>query len=99
MVSEVESKLDAIKDICRRNQVEVLYLFGSAARGDFRSDSDVDFAVRFKASPERGLNLYFRTCDELEDLFDRKVDLVEFEGQRKRLIAEIERDRELIYAA
>ena len=37
----------AIAEICRRHQVRELSLFGSAARGEMRSDSDI--ARRFPA--------------------------------------------------
>jgi hypothetical protein len=37
----------AIADICRRHQGRELSLFGSAARGEMRPDSDVDFLVDF----------------------------------------------------
>src|SRR5205814_1295979 len=37
----------AIADICRRHQIKELSLFGSAARGEIRPDSDFDFLVDF----------------------------------------------------
>jgi predicted nucleotidyltransferase len=40
-----------IVDTCRRPQVRELSLFGSAARGEMRPDSDIDLLVRF--TPER----------------------------------------------
>ena len=39
----VELPETEIEDICRRYQVKELSLFGSAARGEMRPDSDVDF--------------------------------------------------------
>ena len=41
-----------IAGICRRHQVRELSLFGSAARGEMRPDSDIDLLVDFL--PERG---------------------------------------------
>jgi predicted nucleotidyltransferase len=47
----VELPEDAIAEVCRRYQVSELSLFGSAARGDMRSDSDVDLLVGGPAGP------------------------------------------------
>jgi len=42
-----------IADICRRHQVRELSLFGSAARGEMRPDSDIDLLV--DSCPARAL--------------------------------------------
>jgi uncharacterized protein len=44
-----------IADICRRHQVKQLSLFGSAARGEMRPDSDIDFLVDFLPGVRPGL--------------------------------------------
>ena len=54
--------------------VESLSLFGSVARGEERSDSDVDILVEFKSRAT--LDRYMDTKFYLEDLLGRKVDLV-----------------------
>ncbi|MCX6595884.1 MAG: nucleotidyltransferase domain-containing protein, partial [Acidobacteria bacterium] len=46
---------EAIVEICRRYQVSELSLFGSAARGEMRPDSDVDFLVEFLPAARPGL--------------------------------------------
>ena len=43
-----------IIEICRRHGVSELSLFGSAARGEMRPDSDVDFVVDFLARRSSG---------------------------------------------
>ena len=43
--------LEAITEICRRYQVRELSLFGSAARGEMREDSDIDLMVEFCRMP------------------------------------------------
>jgi hypothetical protein len=69
-------QLDKIADICRRYGVHRLQLFGSAAIGMERPDSDVDLLVEFE--PNRmpsGFDLVDMQ-EELECLFGgRKVDL------------------------
>lgn len=100
----VTERMGQIRQICREYRVERLYLFGSAANGEMRPDSDLDFLVEFQegaqehfspgllGSPLLGMGA------KLDGLFDREVDLVE-----SRLIAdpgflqEIEETKELIY--
>lgn len=41
--------------ICKRYQVRELSVFGSAARGDMRPDSDVDLLVDFEPEARTGL--------------------------------------------
>ena len=62
--------------ICRRYGVKKLSLFGSAARGELRADSDVDLLVEF--APESRTTLFDlpRMQDELSALFgNRRVDI------------------------
>jgi predicted nucleotidyltransferase len=63
-----------LAELCRKHQVRVLKLFGSAARGEDRPDSDVDLLVEFDGDKSLfdliGLEL------ELEQLLGRDVDLL-----------------------
>jgi len=54
--------------------VKSLSLFGSVARGEENSDSDVDILVEFKGKAT--FDRYMDTKFYLEDLLGRKVDLV-----------------------
>lgn len=63
-----------LADICRRNQVTRLRLFGSAARGEERPESDIDLIVDFGAP--KGFFELLRLEQELEAIFGRSVDLV-----------------------
>jgi predicted nucleotidyltransferase len=67
---------DEIADFCRRWQVTELALFGSALRGDFRPDSDVDLLVSFAPDARWGLFALIQMQDELETILGREVDLV-----------------------
>jgi predicted nucleotidyltransferase len=68
---------DKIADFCRRWQVTELALFGSALRGDFRPDSDIDVLISF--APEVRWSLFDLVTmeQELEAILGREVDLVE----------------------
>ncbi len=70
----VEFDSKRLAEICRRNDVILLRVFGSASRGEERADSDVDLLVDF-GSP-KGFFELLRLEDELEALFGRPVDIV-----------------------
>jgi predicted nucleotidyltransferase len=46
--------LDRLAEVCRRHQVKELSVFGSAARGELRPDSDVDLLVEFEPGAKVG---------------------------------------------
>lgn len=74
--------------------VKRLGLFGSVARGEARPDSDLDFVVELERHTYADYSalLFF-----LEDLFGRRVDLVEAEALKPRLRPYVE--AEVLYAA
>ena len=54
--------------------------FGSVLRDDFRPDSDIDVLVTFDEAAHPTLLSLVRMQDELERLFERRVDLLERGG-------------------
>jgi len=66
-----------IAQFCRKWQVAELSLFGSALRGDYRPDSDVDVLVDFAPEARRSLFDLVEMEEELRRIFGREVDLVE----------------------
>ena len=91
--------VDAIGDLCRRYRVRELALFGSAARGQARRDSDVDFLVEFEPDARVGLIAYEGLRQELEALCDRSVDLVSKRALRPLLREAVLADARILYAA
>lgn len=76
---DCESIETALRDFfARENRGEAaVYLFGSVARREAGSDSDVDVAILFAEDPPRTLEgLHFDLERELERLLDRPVQLV-----------------------
>jgi uncharacterized protein len=67
---------DKLTDFCQRWQIQELALFGSVLREDFRPDSDVDVLVTFMPDNPWSLFDFVEMKEELEQLFERKVDLV-----------------------
>lgn len=61
----------------QRFGLEVLWLYGSAAKGTDRKDSDLDLGALFTRRPS-GYELY-KTALDLGDLLGRQVDLVDLD--------------------
>jgi hypothetical protein len=64
----------ALIDICRRNDVAMLGVFGSMARGEATPHSDIDLLVQF--SSRKSLLALVRLERQLSDALGRKVDLL-----------------------
>ncbi len=88
-----------LAELCRRYHVRELSLFGSAARGEMRPDSDVDLLVEFLPDAEVGLVEHAGLMLELERLLGRKVDLVSKNGLKPRIRPYVLADAQLLYAA
>lgn len=75
----VQTRLKDLRLLCAQYRVERLHLFGSAARGDFDPDtSDLDFLVEFQPMPPlEHARSFFGFLESLEQLFGRRVDLLE----------------------
>jgi uncharacterized protein len=72
----IKSSPAQIIEFCQRWKIIEFALFGSVLRDDFRPDSDIDVLVTF--APDKCLT--WDDCinmqEEIEALFNRKVDLV-----------------------
>jgi len=88
-----------IVEICRRYQVRELSLFGSAARGEMRPDSDVDLLVDFLPDAHPGLLGLVAMGRELSALLDRRVDLAVKPGLKPLIRAIVLAESRPIYAA
>lgn len=75
----IEEHLDEIRAACERHGVKSLSLFGSAVTGEFDAQrSDLDFLVEFEPQDRRGFDdVFFLLAADLEQLLERRVDLVE----------------------
>lgn len=104
MTPTVEQRLgvgmDAIREFCEKWGIIEFALFGSVVRDDFGPESDIDVMVRFDSN-RRPLGYdYVGIQLKLQELFRRRVDMVEFgpiANPYRR--ASIRRDLETIYAA
>jgi len=65
-----------LADVCRRYQVRTLALFGSVARGESSTTSDIDLLVDFRQDSKTTLFDLVDLKDILAALLAREVDLV-----------------------
>lgn len=75
----MRENIQRIIELCKRYKVKSLYVFGSILTSRFRKYSDIDLLVKFdkgKISLDEYDDNYFDFQFALEDVFNRKVDLV-----------------------
>lgn len=102
MIHLPKHQREAITEACRRYGVARMYLFGSALREDFRpGDSDVDLLVEFRPmTPHELADAYFDLLDSLRSILPGPIDLVMADAvQNPYVAAEIQRTRQIVYAA
>ena|SRR5665213_550703 len=75
-----ESLRAELAAVCERWQLTELALFGSAIRGQMGPDSDVDVLISFVEEARPSLFDLNRISQELEQVFDRPVDVVTRRG-------------------
>jgi predicted nucleotidyltransferase len=76
----ISASPEQIEAFCHRWKVTELALFGSVLRDDFRPDSDIDMLLTFAPDARWSLFDWVDMKDELETLFERKVDIADKEG-------------------
>lgn len=74
----IQQNLAQIKNLMLAYGVQKAYAFGSSVKGNMTVQSDVDFLIRFPADldAETYSNNYFLLIDALENLLNKKVELV-----------------------
>ncbi len=99
MEQEFEELNTQIKPVLRPYAYRVS-LFGSYARGEADSQSDIDLMMALKPEKQRpplGLFEVIRLEKELERRLGRKVDLVTEEGLNSQIKANVEKEKVILY--
>ena len=95
-------KLKEIIVICKKQNIDSIAVFGSAARNEMNENSDIDFLVKFsnKINVLDYADNYFSVHEKLEKLIGKKVDLVSVKSLKNPiLISEINNSKIELYAA
>ncbi len=82
-------------DICRQNDVSMVGVFGSMARGETKKKSDIDLIVRF--SKRKSLLALVRLERELTEALGRKVDLLTEAAISPYLRERILKEMQIVY--
>jgi uncharacterized protein len=90
MRDELIARLQSHRDDFQRLGVRYLGLFGSVARGEATEESDVDVLVEFEGGGN--FDAYMDLKFLLEDILQRRVDLVTRAALRPGLRPYVERD-------
>lgn len=93
---KLSDQLHSITSYFRERPVKRAYLFGSYARGDADTSSDIDLLVEIDPSVKVRLG-FFAMQHELEDLIETSVDLVTADGLSEYIAPYVEQEKVLIY--
>lgn len=100
MIALIEQHHQDLIELCKQYRVQRLDLFGSAAKGTFKTESsDLDFIARFADTTSTDYaDRYICFAESLESLFRRPVDLLteRMVGQAEFRIA-VEPTRQIVY--
>ncbi len=70
-------------------------LFGSFSRGDETEDSDIDILYRIEKDKKLSMFKYLKVASQLEDFFQKKIDLVRVDTLKPTLKRYV--DKDIIY--
>jgi predicted nucleotidyltransferase len=87
---QVLAKAHLIRTLAKAHGAVSVELFGSAARGEDRPDSDIDVMVELEAG--RSLLDLIGLGDDLEAALGRKVDTVSKSAMKPRVLARASKD-------
>jgi hypothetical protein len=95
----IKNKIEEVRMLCEKLQVEKLWVFGSINSTRFTSESDIDFLVSFeKLKIEDYAENYFLLAENLEEVFNRNIDLVTVNSlSNPYFIEEVNKSKSLIY--
>lgn len=77
------------QELMEKYPIKSLALFGSYSRGDYNENSDIDIMVELT---EPAAMKFIQLSQDLEDIFQKKVDLVSKNGIKPRYMKFIEKD-------
>ena len=87
---EVMAKAELIRSLAKAHGATSIELFGSAARGEDRPDSDIDIMVELE--PGRSLLDLIGLAEDLQSLLGRKVEAVTKKAMKPRVLASARKD-------
>jgi uncharacterized protein len=90
----VEKKL---LEVCKRNDIVFMAVFGSFVRGEQTRRSDIDIAIEFNKGKKKSLLDLVGVQDELSKVFRRKVDLGTYRSLNPYIVEDVKKEMHVIY--
>jgi predicted nucleotidyltransferase len=88
---------EKLAEICRKNDIVFMAIFGSFVRGEQKRRSDIDIAIEFERNSQKSLLDLVRIENELRKVFKRKVDLGIFSSLSPYIIEDVKKEMRVIY--
>ena len=89
--------LSRMIEICRQNDVSMIGVFGSMARGEAKKKSDIDLIVRF--AKRKSLLAMVRLERELSEALSRKADLLTVTSISPYIRERVLKEMQVVYGA
>lgn len=88
---------ERLAEICQKEDMIFMAIFGSFVTGEQKRKGDVDVAVEFDKDSRKSLLDLVRIESELGKIFRRKVDLGIFSSLNPYIIEDIRKEMQVIY--
>jgi predicted nucleotidyltransferase len=88
---------EKLAEICKRNDIIFLAVFGSVIRGEQKKTSDVDIAIEFDKHKQKTLFDLIHVENELTAVFKRKVDLGIFSSLSPYVVEKVRKEMHVLY--
>jgi len=88
---------EKLAELCRKNDIVFMAVFGSFVKGKQTLKSDIDIAIEFDKNSRKTLLDLARIEEELTKIFERKVDLGIFSSINPYIIEDVKREMRVIY--
>ncbi|MCD6529615.1 nucleotidyltransferase family protein [Candidatus Bathyarchaeota archaeon] len=92
-----EGLKEKLAEVCQKNDIVFMAVFGSFVKGKQSPKSDVDIAIEFDKKSRKTLLDLVRIEEELTKIFGRKVDLGIFSSISPYIVEDIKREMRVIY--
>ena len=84
-------------EICEKNDIVFMGIFGSFVRGEQKGESDIDIAIEFDENKGKTLLDLVHIENELTRIFKRKVDLGILSSISPYIIDDVKKEMRVIY--
>jgi len=88
---------ERLAEICEKNGIVFMAIFGSFVRGEQKRGSDIDIAIRYADGERKSLFDLVELQERLKRLFGRKVDVGELDSISPYVIDYVKKEMRIIY--